>query len=819
MDIGQKAQKIAARAKTKFLYLTMFKNYLKIAWRNIKRQKVYSAINIIGFAVGLSISLILFFFVLDDLTYDRFHEHFSSIYRVGQFSKTDARLHAIISGPLIPASIEEIPEVIAGARISLFGRQPIQRADQAQADNSDQNAVRALTLVTDPGFFDVFSFKILKGNASSLSTPNGVFLTPKIASALFGEEDPVGQPLLLRPVENAQVAGIVEAPPSNSHIQYEIIVPLRVELNPLWWDTWDNQALAGYIRLHAEADASAVEEKITRLAHAKGYPEMLNPKLQPLKDIHLHSKDYYYDTRNFGKSDMSVVYLMSSIGLIILLIASINFINLSSARAATRAREVGMRKVVGSKRWQLIIQFLGESIFITLIAMVIACVFLQLALPQLEGFMGKTLKINILNNPLRMLALLAVAVIIGILSGLYPALILSAFKPIRILRGEFRSGRSGFLMRRVFVVFQFAITIALFVGLSIVMVQIKYLQSFNFGYNRENVLVIPDYLGNRDDLLKMRVLDMSGVIFTGRSNFILGDNLRSIEAFPYGGDRGKNAFFGFDFIIDEGFFETLEIPFVQGRNFSGERALDREDAVIINETALRFTGFDDPLGKRLNIVDLDGNILTKRVIGVIRDFHFSTARRSLYPMIFRFNPGESGLLLIRLAPGQIAPIRTLIESAYKEIYPDREFRYIFLDEVFNFQFGQDREFASRLGAFSGVAIFIACLGLLGLVSFSVEERRKEIAIRKVLGSSEARIFKLLASDVLKWIAVANVIAWPLGYFGINRWLRVFAYRTPFTIWPFVIAGVCALAIALLTMSYQSLRAARTNPAEVLRHDK
>jgi putative ABC transport system permease protein len=326
-------------------------------------------------------------------------------------------------------------------------------------------------------------------------------------------------------------------------------------------------------------------------------------------------------------------------------------------------------------------------------------------------------------------------------------------------------------------------------------------------------------VGDRDDLLKMRVLDMSGVIFAGRTNFLMGENLGSIEVFPEGGDRGKNAFFGFNFIIDEGFFDMLDIPIVQGRNFSGERALDREDAVIVNEAALKFTGFDDPLGKRLNIVELEGNVLTNRVIGVVRDFHFLTARRSLYPMIFRFNPGQSGILLIRLAPGQIAQTRTLIESAYKEIYPDREFRYIFLDEIFNFQLIQDREFASRLGAFSGVAIFIACLGLLGLISFSVEERRKEIAIRKVLGSSEARIIKLLASDFLKWIAVANVIAWPLGYFGINRWLRVFVYRTPFTIWPFVISGVCALAIALLTMSYQSLRAARTNPSDVLRHDK
>jgi len=792
----------------------MFKNYLKIAWRNIKRQKIYSTINVIGLAVGLSSSLILFFYVRDDLTYDRFHEHFNSIYRV-----TGNARSAINPGPLIPASIEEIPEVVAGARMYVFGRPPIQRADQAQEEDSEQNATRALTLATDPGFFDVFSFKILKGDVSSMETPNGVFLTPDIASALFGKEDPIGQPLLFRPVENAYVAGIVEAPPPNSHIQYEAIVRLRVEQNPVWWDSWINSSLAGYVRLHSGVESSAVEEKMTKLAHDNGHTDFARITLQPLKDIHLRSAAYRFDTRNFGKSDISIVYLLGAAGLIILLIASINFINLSSARAATRAREVGMRKVIGSQRWQLIIHFLGESIFITLIAMCIACVILQLALPHFAGLLGKTLEVNLFKKPLLLLALLATAVFIGILSGLYPALILSAFKPVRILRGEFQTGRAGILMRRVFIVFQFAITIALFVGISTVLVQIRHVQSFNFGYNRENVLVVPDYIGKGDDLLKKKVLDMSGVLSAGKTNYLLPENFTSYEAFPQGKEREASKFFFPDVWIDEGFFDTLDIPIVQGRNFSRERLLDLEDAVIVNEAASKRIDLDNPIDKILNVITPEGSFTTKKVIGVVRDFHFESARRTLRPIVFRFNPERSFLLLIRIAPGQTAQTMSQIESAYREVFPDRDFRYSFMDDVFNGQFVQDRQFASRLGVFSGVAIFIACLGLIGMVAFSVEERRKEIAIRKVLGSSEARIIKLLGSDFLKWIAVANVIAWPLGYFGMIRWLSVFAYRVPFTIWPFVIAGICALAIALLTMSYQSLKAARTNPAAVLRHNK
>lgn len=792
----------------------MFKNYLKIAWRNINRQKAYSAISVIGLAVGLSASLILFFYVRDDLTYDRFHEHFKSIYRVTINARS-----ALNPGPLIPASIEEIPEVATGARLTMVGRIPIQRADKAQEQESQQNAPRVLTLATDPGFFDVFSFKILRGDPSGMKAPNGVFLTPNIAAVLFGEDDPIGQPLLFRAVENAYVAGIAEAPPTNSHIQYEAIIRLRVEQNPVWWDSWVNANLAGYVRLRAGAEPIAVEEKMTKIAHDHGDGAFSRITLQPLKDIHLRSVGYVYDTRNFGKSDISIVYLLGAAGLIILLIASINFINLSSARAATRAREVGLRKVIGSQRWQLMTQFLGESIFITLIAMCLAGVILQLALPHFARMLGKTLEVNFFQKPMLQFALLTTAVVIGILSGLYPAFVLSAFKPVRILRGELKTGRAGILMRRVFIVFQYAVTIALFVGVSTVLIQIRYVQSFNFGYNRENVLVVPDYIGKGDDFLKKKVLDMYGVISAGKTSYLPTQESSSFSAYPQGKEMEESKFWSHDAWIDDGFFDTLDIPIVKGRNFSRERVLDFEDAVVVNEAAAKMIDLDNALDKILMIEILEGGFAPRKVIGVVRDLQFASARRSLRPLIFQFSLESSSVLLVRIAPGQSAQVIGQIESAYREIFPDRNFRYFFMDDIFNSQFTQDRKFVSRLGVFSGVAIFIACLGLVGMVAFSVEERRKEIAIRKVLGASEARIIGLLGSDFLKWVALANVIAWPLGYFGMNRWLSRFAYRVPFTIWPFVIAGVCALAIAILTMIYQSIKAARTNPASVLRHEK
>ena len=797
----------------------MFRNVLKITWRNIKRQKIYSTINIVGLAVGLTISLVIAFYVIDDLTFDHFHEDVDSIYRVIMFSNVEgrsSRVSAITSGPLLPASKNEIPEVIGATRLILFGRQPIARGDVESNDVDEANSVRALTLVTDPGFFNVFSFRILSGKASALATSNGVFLTPEIASAVFGDEDPMGKALQLRFVENAYVAGIVESPPSNSHIQYEIIIPLRVEQNPVWWDSWENQALTGYIRIHGNADPGNVEDKMVLIARANGFPDNLTVGLQPMLDVHLRSTNYRYDFRNFGKKDVTVVYVMSAIGVMILLIACINFINLSSARAAQRAREVGMRKVVGSKRWQLVLQFLGESVFITILAMTIAMIILQLTLSHLEDFLEKRLDVSFSNNPLLILILFGIAIWVGLISGGYPAIIISAFKPIKVLRGEFQSGRAGVLMRRILVVFQFAITVALNLGVFTVMIQIRYLKSVDLGYDREQVLGVQNFLGNREDLLKNRLQDMPGVVSAGRTSRIMGEGL-SVQAIPEGSDRSRSINW-YCFYVDEGFFQTLDISMASGRSFSNEFTSDIEEGVIINEAALRLAGWDDPINRHVDFIMEEGDAVPRRVIGVVKDFHFSSTRQATGPMAFLLNPERSPLLLVRLAGGDIVQTRSRIEELHNELFPDRQFNSFFLDDIFDQQFNDDREFASHLGFFSGVAIFIACLGLIGLVSFAVEQRRKEIAVRKVLGCSEKRLVTLLAVDFLKWIVLANLIAWPLGYFSMQRWLDEFVYRVPFSIWPFILSGTGALIIAMLTISFQSLMAARTNPAKVLRQD-
>lgn len=798
----------------------MISNYLKIALRNLYRNKGYSSINIIGLAIGLAVSLVITFYVLDDLTYDRFHENPGSIYRmltIENEQDNSAITYSITSGPLMVALNEGIPEILASTRTFGVGNVGINRlVENETADPA--NAVFGRGVLADSKFFEIFNFKILRGaDASALDAPGNIWLTPRIAEALFGDEDPIGQPLDVPQLDEARVAGLVEAPPDNSHIKFDMIAPLRPELNPVWWDSWENLMLTGYVKLQENADPVIVLEKIEKLARERGYPDIYLPGLQPLLDIHMGSAEHRYDQYNLGKTDSSIVYALTIIGLLVLLIAAINFINLSTARASQRAREVGLRKVVGSDRKRLIMQFLGESIILTLFAMLLALLILEITRPFIIDILGKQINISVSKNPILLLHLFIVAVGIGILSGIYPALVLSGFKPITVLRGQFKTSKKGVFLRRVLVVCQFTATISLIAGVLIVLRQIDYLKNLDLGYTREQVVVIPNPLTTEEDLLKNELLQMGEVIRAGRASNTPGPGFLRIEVIPEGTDRSSSRMFQ-RLLVDEAFTSTLDIEIVAGRGFSKEISADRENCLLINETAFRMTGWDTFQGRHVDVIEVDGKPVQKQVVGIIRDVHFSPTRQSMEPMMFQLDPRESNLLYLRLAPGDLTQTMESIESKFKALYPDIDFNFFFLDDVFDRQFNTDRNFAANMGLFSGVAIFIACLGLLGLVSFTIGQRRREIAVRKVLGCSEGRIVGLLATDFLKWVALANLAAWPLTFYGMNMWLDGFIYQTPFSLTPFIIAGCSVLAVAAMTLSYQAIRAAIANPIKSLRYE-
>ena len=794
----------------------MFKNYFKVAIRNLINNKGFSFINIFGFALGIFVCIIITLYVIDDLTFDHNFEEPENLYRVVSNDNSKDWISAVTVGPLFLLLKDEVPEITASTRIGGYGAR-IKRAD---IEVDDSLAVFRRAMLTDPGFFEVFKPNILSGETEHpLEDPQGIYLTEDTAEALFGDDDPIGKGLDVSYIEDGFVAGIVEDPPENTHLQYGVIMQMDISINPLWWDSWENLTLTGYIRVKDNIDPDEVEKKVIDVARVNNMATVFTPQLQPLLDMHLKSSELRYDAFNLFKSDISIIYSLILIAFLVLLVASINFINLSSARSSKRSKEVGMRKVVGANKKQLSFQFLGESVLFTIIAMFIALAAVEVALPHLQTFLNKRLELNIIEAPYILPGLLLMSVIIGILSGIYPAILLSTFKPIKTLKGEMRSGKKGIILRRILVVSQFAVSIALILSVLIVLSQIKYLQSVDFGYKKDNILIVPSFDENittQNDLFKEQVLTLPSVISATRVRQLPGQTLPTAEVF-FDHRNGEYGVMTDEIFVDEDFFSTLDIELLFGRNFIKGSISDSTNSVLINETALRMSGWDDPVGKTIIHVPAEGTDNPLTVIGVIKDIHFGNAKRKIEPMIVHYNPSND-LLLMRINSENTDEIEGQIEEIYLEIWSERDFRSFPFDDAFNYQFFNERNFAVKIVVFTGLAILIACLGLFGMATFTTEQRTKEIGVRKVFGSSMQSIVFLLTKDFAKWVFISNIIAWPLTYYVMNKWLQNFAYRITINIWSFIISGTIALFIAVITVSFHTIRAANSNPVKALKYE-
>ncbi|HHE39467.1 MAG TPA: FtsX-like permease family protein [Candidatus Cloacimonetes bacterium] len=594
---------------------------------------------------------------------------------------------------------------------------------------------------------------------------------------------------------------------------------MDVSINPLWWDSWENLTLTGYIRVRNNSIPAEVERKIIQVARDNKMASVFTPKLQPLLDMHLKSMELRYDAFNLNKSDVSIVYSLLVIAFLVLLVASINFINLSRARSSKKGKEISMRKVVDSNKRHLSIQFLGESILLTLIAMLIALALVEVFLPHLQPFLNKRLEFNIFKTPYILPFMLVMTIIIGILSEIYPALMISSFKPVKILKGGIQSGKKGTTSRRILVVSQFTVSIALILSVLIVISQIKYLESIDFGYKKDNILVVPAFDENityQNDLFKEQIKSIPAVISATRVRQLPGATLPTAEVFF----DHKNGDFGIMFaelFIDENFIETLDIDLLTGRNFSRDFPVDSSSSVLINETALKMSGWDDPLGKEIIHIPAEGTDNYLTVVGVIKDIHFGKATRKVEPMVIHFDP-RSNFLLIRTNGTQVEKTKEDLEMIFKEIWEERNFRIFDFSEIFNNQFFNEISFANKIIVFASSAIFIACLGLFGLAVFITEQKTKEIGIWKVLGSSVRSVVFLLSKDFAKWVLLSNLIAWPLAYFAMNNWLQNFAYRTKINFWLFILSGMIALIISIITVSFQTIKAANADPVKSLKYE-
>lgn len=796
----------------------MLRNYIRVALRNLRKNKIYSLINIAGLAVGLSVFWLMALYIGDELSYDRASVNADRIYRVaqsGNWSGGSFKL-AITPAPFAPALQKDYPEIEAAARIDaegggtlVYGDKKIEQGDMLMADNA---------------FLTVFRFPFLYGDAANaLATPNSIVLTRSLAEKLFGQaEDALDKTVQIENQGPNQVTGVIDDQPENAHLHFSALRSMP----PPATDNWVGSYLYTYILLRKDADISRLRTGLPGffdryLKQRMGRGAQYRMELQPLTWIHLHSAMDYELGRN---GDIRYIWLFATVALLVLGIAVINYINLATARSSARLKEIGVRKVIGSGRKQLMTMFLTESVVFALLAAGIATFLTILLLPVFNDLSGKALDIAVYGWP-RVLSVLTVfATLIGLAGGLYPALFLSGFGTIHSLKGQQGDQQTTVLFRKSLVTFQFVITIFLIAGSAIIYLQIHYMQTRDLGFKKDQVLTFhlsnPQVRQHMEELKTQLRQDPSVEAAAAAGNPIGNNDIGTIPVFfeQHGAlsHEGKKVQ---SFYIDADYLSTMGIGLKAGRNFSATQPTDLTGSVLINETLEKEMGWTDAVGKRLQLViGPDYKLGMATVIGVVKDFNIYSLQHKVEGMVLEMPPvaREEDNVVVRVNPARIPQAIQHIADVLHRFDPAATLKYDFLDENFSRQYAAERKQGQLLLIFTVLAVLIACLGLLGLVTFSVGQRNKEIGIRKVLGASVTGIVLLVSKDLIKPVALAFLIAAPLSWFALHRWLAGFAYRTPVSIWILCGAGLLAIAIAMLTVGLRAIQAARTNPAKSLK---
>ncbi len=807
--------RILLRSLTNSLYwrMEMVKNYLKVVWRNIQRQKAFSLINILGLSVGIACCLMIFLFVRDELSFERFHSNSGRIYRTIIDEFVDGKWENNVGSPdlLGPALVEECPEFVSCVR--LFNPNWI---DKWAVSRGEKYFYEKSLFFADPAIFEVFTFPLLEGNPkTALKDPNSLVLTESMAQKYFGSEDPMGKTLTIQDAVEVKVTGVARDIPQNTHFRFDFLASF--ESMPYKWatNTWRTLQFYTYVLLGEEYSQDQLDEKLS-IFLKKHFGKQTNMalRLQPIEEIHLYSRNFNQDMA-VNNGDIAYVYIFSTIALFILAIACINFMNLSTARSAKRAKEVGVRKVIGAHRSQLIKQFLGEAFLFSVLAAVLSVALVLLFLPKFNGLTGKNIILSAGNFLFIGGMLAGIILIVGFISGSYPALFLSRFQPLNTLKDSLSAGKKGILFRRALVFLQFTISIGLITGTFIIQSQIRYCLNKNLGFEKEQVVVLPlrsRSVMSRYGALRTELLQQSSVLNVAGSAEVPGKSIASRGIFPEGNQwYPRNSIF-----VDYDFIPTLGIEIVEGRNFSRDHPTDLEDAYIVNEAAVKNFGWDQPIGKK--IIWAGDQNKKGNVIGVVRDFHYASFREEIAPLVLHMSAGAPNYLSIRLKGNDILKTMSLIKEKWQEFYPGHPFEYIFLDESFDTLYKSEEKMGTIFQAFTVLGLFISCLGLYGLSSYLLEQRTKEIGIRKVLGASLSRILLMVSREFIKWVVLANIAAWPIIYFAMKEWLENFAYRISIPTWAFFLSAAIVTATSLLTISYQSTKAALTNPADSLRYE-
>lgn len=799
----------------------MLKNYLKSALRNIKRHNGYAFINIAGLAIGMACCILIGMYIKTELSYDRNHKNADRIFRLGLDANMGgtAVVTPISNVPSAPTLIQLYPEVLDAVRIRTVSKRAVQYEDRVFFENG--------ILFADDSIFQVFTFPMLQGDPKTALRPAyTVVLTEETAHRYFGGENPMGKILKYNNQYDFTVTGVMANVPRNSHFTFDMLCSYETlyDLDREAMEEWFNFRDYTYLLLPEGFDYRELEKKFPALID-KYMGDMLKALggeiaffLQPLTCIHLHSN---LENEIRPNSSVTYIYIFTAIAIFILAIACINFMNLATARSAIRAKEVGLRKVIGAKRKELIVQFLGESLIYSLFSLMIAILFVRFAMPLVESLSGRELSLNFASTPWLISSFIGLLFLVGFAAGSYPALFLSAFRPAQVLKGNLKAGSTHARMRSFLVVFQFIISISLIIGTGIILSQIKFMKNSSLGFEKKNVLIVDikeESMRQSLEAIKAEIQKIPGVLSVSMADLVPGQE-PSVQPFVPEGYTEKQAQLMESFSVDHHYIPTLGMEIVKGRNFSPEFGTDSSRAVIINETAAKRYNWDEPIGKTIQApTDEVGKWQTYTVVGIVEDFHRTSLHSVIMPQFIGNDPSTFDTIAIRISPDHPENTLTPLREKWRELYPNRPFDFQYLDAMIDSQYGAEERLSDIFSAFSVFAIFIACLGLFGMASFASEQRTKEIGIRKVLGATVPGVVVLLARDFLKLIVAANFIAWPLAYFGMNKWLQNFAYKAGISLWVFFITGILAVGIALATVSYQSIKAALLNPVDAIKYE-
>ena len=789
----------------------MFKNYLKIAIRNLIKYKGYSFINITGLAIGLACSIFILLWIQDELMFDKFHKNIDNLYRLeqDQFYSGETFHVNVTPYPVGPAYKEQLPEVSNACRQSWM---PDILFKYNEKIITQENVIAA-----DPALFEMFSFPIISRSTNEiLLDPHSMVITRETAEKYFGNEDPVGKVINLNKEFDFTVSAVCEKPPHNSSIQFDVVLPFEFlrEIGR-WNENWGSNSITTYLELQPNVSTVDVDKKLTGILRQNSDKSTNVYMVAPLKDLHLYSYFGYGEPNQ----DIQYVYIFSIIALFVLLIACINFMNLATAKSANRAKEIGLRKVTGANRFGLVKQFFGESVLMAGIGTILAVLIVFLLLPLFNELTSKELPKDILINPVILGGLVFITLLTGIIAGLYPSVYLSSFQPVQVLKGTLKTGAKGSTFRRVLVVFQFSLSIFLIVGTVIVYSQLDYMKNKKLGYDKEHLVYsfMPRDVKPKYDLLKNRLKNLANVVEVSagdhRPNYI-GSNTGGVEW--DGKDPEMKVLIG-THSVDFNYLKATGIELVEGRDFKEDFQadvwMDSTANFIVNEEVVKLMNKKSVVGERLSMWGRTGHI-----VGVMKNFHYRSIKDKIEPLLFMLRPEQVDFICVRIAPNTVPSTMDEIETVWSELFPDNPFEFQFVDKDFEWMYRREQQMVDLLKYFAVMAVIIACLGLFGLSSFSAEQRTKEIGIRKVLGANEPSLVLMLCKEFIVLVSISSLVAWSLSYYVMYEWLQGFAYRFDLGVDIFLFSGILALAISLLTVSYQAIKAAIANPVKALKYE-